>query len=999
MKFRSQAFFVIVFLFSTCKVCECLSQLPDIRFETITSKDGLPSNTILTAAKDEEGFMWFGTRLCPVRYDGTTFRSFLNPKTNFVTGIASDKNNTIWISSDKSGICKIEAHSLQMKAIQKTIEGSTGDFYIDTHGNGWYSDFNGANKLDLTTGKVVHYPFKPTLFVWNKASFIEDKHKTLWIIGRDNGLFRYDAKNDTLICMLGKDSSDPMRRDSILFSKGCVDHQGTLWIGSFNRGLIKYNPDTDEFEIMATGRAANRVNTVMEGQDENGKHMLWIGDDEGLGVFRSEQNKFYYFSDIFPERYEVNSLFRDPDQGIVWACTTEGLVKYHPKSNMIKTIKIPANVVSTPALVTVFLQDKLDNNIYYVGLSNTGIVKWNSTTNEFNLIKFPVLPADTRWMVQRVDGLIWIGTNRWDYIRPGIFIYNPKKNAFVTSALSELANTYFSVPFFMYGIFDSKDRLWIGNSDEGIHVLDEISNTEVTPWSDTTQQNFLKNNNLLNSVYIDRYDRVLLGTYKGIFYVDQQNGKFDPLDPPNITSPAVNSLLIDAKENIWAARWGGLTGSLSNGTVKTTFTTDNGFYDHEVRGLAQDYLGNIWIGNYEGIYCFVPTLNQLVRFTSNDGLMNNNTAHGIMTSQDGKLVFVAQKNGFNIIQADQLLAPQNPPKLAVSSFKVHGNPYEADFSKPIYLKRTDNTFSIDFIALNFRKLHNNRYAYFLEGFEEDWNYSGVEHQAYYTNLGPGNYAFHSKTSDAFGNWNSKILTLQIHVLPAFYETWWFKTAMLLLVLATLYGLYRYRINQLLSMQRVRNRISADLHDELGSSLSGISIMGALAQKTMPEHHPSTPFISHILEDVKQISGSLDDIVWNISPKNDGLKNVIARMTRYASELFEAKQIRYKFSFPDNIERISLSMEQRRNFYLIFKESVNNLAKYSQCTEASISIEVVNKNLLFTIQDDGIGFEVDKHNDRNGLRNIRERARALKAKLQLESRPGKTFIHLEFPMNK
>ncbi|MEO7989673.1 MAG: two-component regulator propeller domain-containing protein [Chryseolinea sp.] len=978
-----------------------LAQLPDIHFETITSKDGLPSNTIFTATKDKEGFMWFGTRLCPVRYDGTTFQSFRNPKTNLVTGIAIDKNNTVWLSSDKSGICKIEAHSLKMNAIEKNIIGSTGDFYIDRQGNGWYSDFSGANKLNLSTGQVVHYPFQTTPFLWNKASFIEDHANTLWVIGRDNGLFRYDAKNDTLICVLGKDSTDPAKKDSILFSKGCVDHQGILWIGSYNRGLIRYNPDSNEFIAIETNRVNNQITTVMEGQDENGNRILWVGDDQGLGVFRPEQKKFYFFTDIFPQRFEVNNLFRDSDQGIVWACTTEGIVKYHPKSNMIKAIKIPDYVLSTPASVTVFLQDKLDDNTYYLGLSNTGIVKWNSVSNQFKLIPFPAPPTETRWMAQRSDGTIWIGTNRWDYTRPGIFIYDPKKNAFVTSELLKLANSYFSVPFFMYGVFDKKDRLWLGNSDEGIHVLDEISNIEVTPWQDSTQRNFLKNNNLLNGICIDRYDRVLLCAYDGIFYVDQQNGRFVLLDPAEITSnyPAANSLLIDADENVWAARWGGLTYSSPNGKIKRTITTDDGFYDHENRGLAYDYQGNIWIGNYEGIYCFMRATQRLVRFTSNDGLMNNNTTHGIISSRDGKQIFVAQKNGFNIIKADQLLAAQNPSVLAVGSFKIRGNAYEADLSKPVYLKRSDNAFSVDFIALNYRKHQDNQYAYFLEGFEDDWNYSGAEHQAYYTNLNPDSYTLHIKTSDAFGNWNSKELLLQIHVLPAFYETWWFKIALLLLILAILYGLYRYRINQLLNMQRVRNRISADLHDELGSSLSGISIMGTLAQKTMTEQHPSTPFISRIIEDVQQISGSLDDIVWNISPKNDGLKSVIARMTRYSSELFEAKQIKYQFTLPENIDRIRLSMEQRRNFYLIFKESVNNLVKYSQCLQASINIEVINQNLLFTIQDDGVGFDVDMQSERNGLRNIRERVKALRGELQLESRPGKTFLQLEFPMNE
>src|SRR5688572_11510957 len=171
------------------------SQVPVITFELITSKDGLPSNTIMSATRDKSGFMWFGTRLCPVRYDGTGFKIFTAYTTNFITGIQADKNNDIWISSDRSGISKIDARTLEMTRVQED-EGSesetTGDFYIDRFGYGWYSDHHGVNRIDLATNKHKHYPFRQTTFIWLKAGFIEDLDSNVWVIGRDNGLFLYD---------------------------------------------------------------------------------------------------------------------------------------------------------------------------------------------------------------------------------------------------------------------------------------------------------------------------------------------------------------------------------------------------------------------------------------------------------------------------------------------------------------------------------------------------------------------------------------------------------------------------------------------------------------------------------------------------------------------------------------------------------------------------------------------------------------------------------------
>jgi signal transduction histidine kinase len=177
-------------------------------------------------------------------------------------------------------------------------------------------------------------------------------------------------------------------------------------------------------------------------------------------------------------------------------------------------------------------------------------------------------------------------------------------------------------------------------------------------------------------------------------------------------------------------------------------------------------------------------------------------------------------------------------------------------------------------------------------------------------------------------------------------------------------------------------------------------MGTLAKQNIPEDHPSTPFITRILEETHQISGSLDDIVWSIGSNNDTLGSTIARMTRYAAELFEAKQIKYSFTLPEHMEGIRLSMEHRRNLYLIFKESTNNLVKYSQCTFATVNIQIVNKNLSLTLTDNGIGFDTAIQRDRNGISNMKDRSTKLSGQLVVESRRGEgTAIHLTFPMKE
>jgi signal transduction histidine kinase/ligand-binding sensor domain-containing protein len=981
-------------------------QLPAITFETISSKDGLPGNTVLSAVRDKAGFMWFGTRQHVVRYDGASFKSFMDPETNFVTGLAADANNDVWLSSDRNGLCVIRHDSQALECFAQTPEPTdletTGYFFLDRHRQGWYSDRDGVNRIDLATGKRKHYALRKSTYVWMKAVFTEDTDGNLWVVGRDNGLFRFDRGRDTLVCVLGQDCSPAVAGEPMLFAAACAGDDGSLWLGSYNYGLIRYDIRRNTWRQFLTGRRSNQVNSVVPGHDENGRAILWVGDNQGLGVFRPDRGQFYFFADVLPKPYEVNYIYRDPENGIVWTCTSEGIIKYNPESNLIRTLLLPPGLVSSPVTVNAVVCDPQDSSLVYLGLSHTGMVRWNRHTNEFTLVRYPNESAETRWLVAGDGGTLWIGTNRWDYERPGIFVYDTRREKFITTPLSQQANRYFSVPFFMYGQFDAKHRLWIGNSDEGVHGFDGRSAREITPWDTAAQRVLLHDNNLINALRLGADGRLWLGTMRGIYVGDTTTRSFVPADPAGSAARlhdlSVNSLLHDRAGNLWAARWGSLTCMNATGDLVTVLTTRDGFVDRQVQGLAEDHAGNIWAGNYEGLYCYHAASGKLKRFTTNDGLMHNNTMGRIFTNPEGTALYVGQQNGINIIDVGRLFQPTAHAALGITSFNVHERERTVGPEKVVQLAPADNAFSIGFIALNYRKQHDNVYAYYLEGFEKDWNHSGSHHRAYYTNLSPGRYTLHVKAGDVLGHWSTEAAIIQLEVLPAYYETAWFRALIFLAVCGLLYGLYRYRINQLLRLQHVRNRISADLHDELGSSLSGISIMGTLAKKDLPVSHPSASFVERMVEEVQQMSSSLDDIVWNISPRNDALSSLVARMTRYASELFEARQIHYTISVPDHFDLVRLSMEQRRNFYLIFKESVNNLIKYAQCQQASVVITVEKKKLCMTITDDGVGFDPAVPHGRNGLLNLRQRANSLRGTLQIFSARGKgTSLVLEFPI--
>jgi signal transduction histidine kinase len=202
---------------------------------------------------------------------------------------------------------------------------------------------------------------------------------------------------------------------------------------------------------------------------------------------------------------------------------------------------------------------------------------------------------------------------------------------------------------------------------------------------------------------------------------------------------------------------------------------------------------------------------------------------------------------------------------------------------------------------------------------------------------------------------------------------------------------RYQIKKKLEKQTellaMRNNISQNLHDDIGASLSNINILNELVKRNLSNTEKSKEYLAKSGEDIQRISESLSDIVWNINPRYDDLQHLFIRMKRYAADMLDGKNIKYEFNFPDNAENISLSMDNRRDLYLLFKEAVNNLVKYSQATSASISIEGGEKNLKMIISDNGIGFNTEEIRSGNGLNNIEQRATKLNGQLSIVSKNG------------
>jgi two-component system, NarL family, sensor histidine kinase UhpB len=193
---------------------------------------------------------------------------------------------------------------------------------------------------------------------------------------------------------------------------------------------------------------------------------------------------------------------------------------------------------------------------------------------------------------------------------------------------------------------------------------------------------------------------------------------------------------------------------------------------------------------------------------------------------------------------------------------------------------------------------------------------------------------------------------------------------------------------LVEMERMRNTIARDLHDDIGSTLSSINIISQLALKDanacLPDRQGSTTHFQRIAQHSSTMMESMSDIVWSINPHNDSMEQVISKMKEFASEILDPIDVAFSFSGEEHLDEVTLDVSLRKNLFLIFKEAINNAAKYSKASSVDIAFSKSGKGLQLTITDNGKGFDVANDKSGNGLRNMKERASAIKGLVEINS---------------
>ncbi|ACU61617.1 sensor histidine kinase [Chitinophaga pinensis] len=990
-------------------------------FNTLRTENGLSHNKVNCILQDKRGFIWFGTEDGLNRYDGkyfTIFRKTPGDTTcisgNIISDLLEDENGIIWIATEDGGLSAYDYRQSPDKQFRQYrytdgSEKSIPDNHVnaivdDQHGYLWVGTGNyRTRRFNKKTGEFSHPVKTGTTAI---LSLSMDANDSVWVGRAGGGLLKINAR--TL-----KYSAD--RRYDDLYAKLSHvsvtalfrDHNNDMWYGAWDKVLYHYDHVRDREESFSYTPGKNSFpNDEVNAFAEDKANRLWMGGkDSGLIVYDPAQHHFSHyrhqpFADGSIVNDHINDVYIDRNN-IVWVATNNGISYHNPLYYPFKQVFLPG----TGKDISIYDFYKDAGGRLWIGTNDGIFIKPpGKQPFEHRQLSWKGQPLSVTKFFQDSDGTFYIGT---DYT---LFIYDTLKQTLSTlpntegdpvmkklissrivSIVKDTMDTHPVLIVSPYGhylsYYDFKEQHWVTRSDS-VHAILKRYNIK---------------DNLIRKMYKAASGNIWLATTRhGLGDWPQKDGQQIKY-LKGISNDDVYDIMEGQAGNIWISTYGGGLNYLDVHTQKAQHIPES---SNLTEGLQTDKDGNVWMVCNGHIHKYDPAA-KIYSCYEPPTLKKDGGVNGYMYQDEQGNIYVGGTNYYLSFQPEKISLINTEPVVYLTDFKIFNNSYSGLLQKQtIELDYKQNYFSIEFSAPEFSG-DNIQYSYMLAGVDKTWNNVGKRNFAYYSNLKGGEYTFLVKASNWKGVFGNRVTALHITIIPPFWTRWWFYLVCTLVIAAAIYLLYRYRINELLKRHAIRNGIAQDLHDSVGSTLSGISVYSEVAK--IYNDQQKTEQLKELLNTIghtaNEMISEMSDIVWAINPKNDHVSSIVKRMESYAKPLCTAKKIQFIFSCDQKIEDLNLAMNQRKNFYLIFKEAVNNALKHAACSFIKVNISYRKNMLELDIEDDGIGFDHDAVKSPevltlsgNGLSNIRHRASEMNADLGIESEPLKgTYLKLSFPV--
>lgn len=966
------------------------------------TEDGLPNNIISGITQTSDGFLWVATPVSLQRFDGFDFEDV--PCTNFVPepnrgvlAMVASRGGGLWLAMDRGPIVRLGSGKPQIFTAQDGLPDRTAQRLAeDANGTLWIA-YRGGAVCRIRDGKVTAFGYDagvPRSLVYSLAI---DSENEVWLA---EGTNLYHFANEKFTHILG--TAEPI--GAITAARA-----GGIWLCAGSH-LCRYSNDLQDIGTFDLGPADNAVDYVLE--DRSGA--LWIGTTFN-GLIRFNGSHF----ETVPTSARGIGILMEDSEGNIWVGMRAGgldRVRMRPVQLELEEADLPFEPLQSVTEAT-------DGTLW--GATENGVLVHRDGSGNWSVVPTP--GSGVMCVAAGRSNSVWVGT-----LNRQLFCWNDGK--FQTWGRTEgLGGRILHCL-----LVRSNGDIWIGGSPTEIQYLraGRIEGLKLE-----------RDSGAVRTMTEDSAGNVWIGTARGALLraCPGNDVVIDETERLGLPAMSIRTVQAASDGSVWIgyAGWG-------IGRVKDDhfahISTAQGLDDDFVSQIIFDERGSVWYAGDRGLFrlrqeeaesVFAGRASrvQSIRYGKGEGLpvlqAMSGSSPGALRSHDGRLWF-PMKTALAVVDPSRMQENRNPPAVMITGMTVDGqlrgwnpgilSPLSSKSESilaatPVDLEKSDGVLELPpghrriqftFTALNFSAPEDLRFRYMLEGADDRW-IDGSQREADYSRLTGGNYRFRVAACNSSGVWSDVPATVMFVVKPFFWQTWWFRLMAAAVFISVFVGIGRYvsfrrlraklrLLEQQAVVSRERARIARDIHDDLGSRLSEITLLSELALQDHSEQEKGQEHIRHISVTARQATDSLDEIVWAANPRNDTLPDLIGYIGQFAQQFLHTAGISCRLELPDQPPKWPLSAEMRHNLFLVTKEALNNVVRHAHAREVCLRVKLTEESLNMTIEDNGQGFEPDRaHPSADGVRNMHQRMETIGGYCEITSKPGAgTIITLSLP---
>jgi signal transduction histidine kinase/ligand-binding sensor domain-containing protein len=997
---KNAIFLVLLLLFAGS--ISLYAQNPS-QLDVLTTEQGLLFRDVTSITQDGNGGMWFGTDLGLARYDGYHFKVYNNDKNNLfyieddlITNgmVTDDTGEYVWFMANEK-LFKLEISTDNITAYQdiggnalllhKTADGSIWimtDDYLKTNGgqkklrlqklvNGafveilsipqykyaynrlisdmdgfiWWNTSLGTYKIDPNGDVLETFNFESYDWFGQQlsftASFFDSCNNHYYFPQQERGIFKFDEATKT---------SKRIFDSQLQFYLAIEDHQKHIWFAG-NTELYRMSPEGEFIDYTEQMRARLQF-TKINDLFIDAHNLLWMATDNGLFKIRIGAN---LFTPLFASKKQgwgntMRGIFQDAEGTIYAKCESENKLIYKKANGIIDTLQLKLDAQTLDEFkytASFYVLDETKKNVFTLGTSLHKINLQNGAVKSYDQFIPYTTAKGQNPLIKLKDGRLLFGQRLSQLV-----LFDPVteqsepifKDVKIENDLAD---------FFYFKQSKNDNIIWIGTQSSGllkINLNGSISKTYSLKTNPSISKNF-------------------------VFVVEE-----------------------DAVGGLWVGTYGGgLNYISSDGETVKKYTTAHGLPDNNVAGILTDKDENLWISTYNGLSFFPRDTEIFQNFYAEDGLSNNEFNYSSFFKDSNGVFYFGGMNGLNTFTSSAVSTKAPPPKMRFTSFSGYNSKTKSknkiDFTTAhltaLEISAYDQYFQVDWTTPSYFQIQKNTYSTKLEGYEDRWFYQGNTASVRYNKLPAGTYVLKVQGSDSSGIKNPSILSIPITVRQFYYKKWWFIALVILLNIALVYALFKWRLKQLVALERLRTKISSDLHDDVGSLLSGLAMQTELMELNASEEDKSK--LQKIAGISRNAISQMRDLVWSIDSRRTTSNDLIERMHELAEELLLPRDISFHIDSESIDQRNKkLAPQIKQNLFLIYKEAITNLLKHSDASHLQVTISNQAKECLFKIKDNGTTKETYTSTGL-GLANMKLRAEAIGGTVSFETMNGFMII--------